>query len=390
MTGSVALDVVIGLVFIFLLYSLLASIIQEIIATNLSFRAKILEKAIARMLQDPEAGDRAFKDKFRTWRRLLTPFDSFEFLKNGGLAKAFYDHPLIQGLGEDKWHSKPSYLSSENFSKVIVDLLRGENIKVGEDIRSYIEKTLGLTLSNKPGNKQNKGVKTLLFNIGEKTKRRILSLWTDAQGDIEEFKSHLETWFDDTMARTSGWYKKYNQTVLFVIGLGIAVIFNVDSVAIAKKLSSDPEIRTQLVSQANNFIATHPNLEEELNVQKAALASIEADSTMKKNTEKKYQALIKHRDSLMNQANSLIQNDLKNTSNLLALGWKKGDATSTNEPWTKHIWGWILTAMAISMGAPFWFDLLNKLMKLRASVQTKSTSSASGKTEGKTKVKRVG
>ena len=52
MFNSTALDVVIGLVFIYLLYSLLASIIQEIIATQLAFRSKVLEKAILRMLED--------------------------------------------------------------------------------------------------------------------------------------------------------------------------------------------------------------------------------------------------------------------------------------------------------------------------------------------------
>ncbi|HEX9827790.1 MAG TPA: hypothetical protein VGA80_14420 [Flavobacteriaceae bacterium] len=407
MTGSVALDVVIGLVFIFLLYSLLASIIQEIIATNLSFRAKILEKALARMLQDPEKSDNAFKDKFKTWRRLFVPFNSYKFTRKGELSEAFYSHPLIQCLGEDKWHSKPSYLTQNNFSKAIIDLLRGEGVKVGEDIRPYIEEKLGPTHSNQPYTEQDKGEKKLLFNIGEKTKQQIRSLWVDAQGDVEEFKSLLETWFDDTMSRTTGWYKKYNQVVLLVVGLGIAIIFNVDTIAIAKKLSSDPEIRAQLINQANNFITTHPNLNEEFNLNKATISAMKDIDSVKKILEqqqivKKYEALIRHRDSLMHQADSLIKNDLKNASDLLALGWSKhcivqktnckkyslrpnGDGS-----WGIRLLGWFLTALAISLGAPFWFDLLNKFMKLRGSVQTKSSSTTSVGTEGNDEVKRVG
>jgi len=38
------------------------------------------------------------------------------------------------------------------------------------------------------------------------------------------------------------------------------------------------------------------------------------------------------------------------------------------------ILGWLITALAISLGAPFWFDLLNKLMTLRGSIKTKDAS----------------
>ncbi len=52
MFNSVALDVVISLVFIYLLYSLLATTVLELIASGFRFRAKILERAIFRMLED--------------------------------------------------------------------------------------------------------------------------------------------------------------------------------------------------------------------------------------------------------------------------------------------------------------------------------------------------
>ena len=55
MFNNVALDVFIGLVFVFLLYSLLATILQEMISTKLAFRSKVLEKAIIRMLEDGKA-----------------------------------------------------------------------------------------------------------------------------------------------------------------------------------------------------------------------------------------------------------------------------------------------------------------------------------------------
>ena len=52
MFNSVILEIVIGLIFIYLLYSLLATVVQEIISTKFSLRAKILENAVSRMLED--------------------------------------------------------------------------------------------------------------------------------------------------------------------------------------------------------------------------------------------------------------------------------------------------------------------------------------------------
>ena len=39
-----------------------------------------------------------------------------------------------------------------------------------------------------------------------------------------------------------------------------------------------------------------------------------------------------------------------------------------------HWLGWILTALAISLGAPFWFDLLNKFIVIRSTVKPKEKS----------------
>jgi len=33
----------------------------------------------------------------------------------------------------------------------------------------------------------------------------------------------------------------------------------------------------------------------------------------------------------------------------------------------RHLGGWLLTIMAMSLGAPFWFDVLSRLSRLRSS-----------------------
>ncbi len=65
------------------------------------------------------------------------------------------------------------------------------------------------------------------------------------------FKVKLEEWFDDTMERATGWYKRYTRVVLFIIGLIVAYVFNVDAIAIHRILSTNKIAREQMVQMAN-------------------------------------------------------------------------------------------------------------------------------------------
>jgi hypothetical protein len=51
------------------------------------------------------------------------------------------------------------------------------------------------------------------------------------------------------------------------------------------------------------------------------------------------------------------------------LGWHetpKNDSASFWSIWPARLLGWMLTILAISLGAPFWFDMLNKLVNIRS------------------------
>jgi hypothetical protein len=369
MFNSSILDIVIGLVFIYLLYSLLTTTIQEIIATKFGFRAKILERAVFRMLEDQAK----FNSKFKSVLYL------FKKSGNGGEKKsislAFYQHPLIKFLGENDSHGKPAYISRETFSKVIVDLLRGSKVKPGDDITSLIQQSLDEEKSNWGDAKINN--ETLSF---------LKSIWADANGDVAQFKAHLESWFDETMDRATGWYKKHIQIVLFFIGFILAITFNVDTLKIVNKLEKDPKLREQLVQQADVFVKDHPNLDteliqQEINFRKSFAENAKADSSMNLKTKisyvedslklEKYKLLKARRDTLMNRAESLIQNDINNVHHSLGLEWNDYECNSSLFMCIlQSFLGWTLTALALSLGAPFWFDLLNRLMKLRGSVAT--------------------
>jgi len=74
---------------------------------------------------------------------------------------------------------------------------------------------------------------------------------------------------------------------------------------------------------------------------------------------------------MLTYATSLVKNDLNNVHHALGLEWETYECnTCLVVCILKSLMGWIITALALSLGAPFWFDLLNKLMKLRGSVAT--------------------
>ena len=360
MTGSIAIDVVIGLVFIYLLYSLLATIIQEIVASNiLSLRAKVLEEGIKRMLDDDDHLIHQHSDLMST---------------------AFYNSPLIKYLGQSKG-KKPAYLSSANFSKVMLDLLKGPNPLPGDDFRKKIDDSLtyGILVSSK--NQITQG----------DTFQHMKTLWADAHGDIDKFRTGLEQWFDDAMDRATGWYRRKTQGALIIIGFVIAVVFNVDTIEIAKKLSRDPELAARVVQQADNFLKAHPNLEQELEMQKQRIAQLRMSSSDSARQQQEavttYMTLKKHRDSLLVKADSLVQGEIKSINDVLGTGigsyqFRGNDCLSYTGYFLLSIFGWALTALAVSLGAPFWFDLLNKLMKLRSSVPAAPEDSTTAGTKG--------
>jgi len=399
MFNNVALDVFIGLVFVFLLYSLLATIILEIIGQWFSLRASMLQKAIRRMLEDDSAaGAKAnytFKAFLITWMENVSRFFK-PIRKDETFLNAFYQHPTIKFLGESRLKSKPGYLQASNFSQTIIQLLRGDSydgISVNES--DLISKTL-----------QNGGIHNVQIN--PETLKHLRLLFADSRQDSSLFKRKLEVWFEETMERCSGWFKKQNQTILLLIGLGIASSFNVDTIAISRILINDRNARENLVQFAASKMDGYSGLIDTLSIIKITSTTLnDSNANTTVDTTKfivkkdeflmnTYQGLYSDAEAthgilglrgLANKADSLecekylsnLKLAMDTTSNqtkkatltelynqLLESCYKKTEKKSPYESsFPIAFLGWVLTALAISLGAPFWFDLLNKFMKIR-------------------------
>jgi hypothetical protein len=274
MFGSAILDTAIGLVFVYLLVSLIVSAANELLAGLLRWRANNLFLGIQQLLQDQSTT---------------------------GLVNSFYNHPLIAGLSSRG--RKPSYIPSRTFALTLLDIiapLTGSSNRTLDDLKAGIDKL--------PSSLQ------VTFRV----------LLDEAGSDIEKFKTQLEVWFNSTMERASGWYKRKTQAVQLALALAIVVLVNIDSVRIARSLSGvNSPLRDSIKQAAQSLV-------------QAGLPQGSPAAQLSAATE-----------TIGNLA--------------LPIGW----VNSAFGPST--ILGWIITALAASLGAPFWFDLLNRFVNVRAS-----------------------
>lgn len=182
-------------------------------------------------------------------------------------------------------------------------------------------------------------------------------LLEDAAGDVDRFRHSVETWFNNSMDRVSGAYKRHTLAWQAAIGLALAIGMNVDALHITRSLWRDKALRQAIVVQAESA-ARAPSPTGE-----AAQFS-----------------------ALRTQVESLG----------LPVGWRACEesaaTTASQSLGTPLLWcagsgwnwigllpmllGWCLTAAAVSLGAPFWFDTLRRFVSIRSSGRAPAERSA--------------
>ncbi len=366
--NNVALDVAIGLIFVYLLYSLLATVIGEIIAVKLNLRARNLRLAVSRMLNDEG------KENFlsRLWNSIKI-FRTAEDDKT----EAFYNHPEIKYLGSNGLAKTPSSFKAVSFSKTVMFFLNGTGPLDPQKIEASLRtKTQAL--------------------FGEETADYVLSLWEDSYNDVVRFKLQLEQWFDRTMEQTTEWYKRKIQVVLIAIGFMLAWLFNADTFEIARKLSNDKVAREQMVNMATAYIESGRYTRDTARQGASAGYNAQLDSLLE--IKQALEADIAQSHTILGSggwpadsvALKLKQGKIVRTEPLTDLNILDAKPAEISAGYVKfdfkrklayffalfklHFAGFAVTAIAISLGAPFWFDLLNRLMQLRTSMKQPSTA----------------
>jgi len=391
MFNTTILDVAIGMIFIYLLLSLLCSAANEMIEHVLKNRARDLERGIRELLE-PRTGlttpnsatpNSATPDS-------STPDSGTSDSGTPSLVEKFYNHPLINSLYEGTYAESqraglrtklPSYIPARNFALALMDLVAPSTVAAdqsgaaGATASSAVPGAIAADLTRLRAEVQN--IQNLQVKIA-------LTTLIDAAGnDVVRVRMNIEDWFNSSMDRVSGWYKRRSHTILLVLGLLVAILVNADTVLIVKRLASDRPLRESLVA-ASVAYAQQNATQSPSRTSSTASSSTESccgpNSTPTPTPNASPAAPCVSAECKGHE--DTPQCKLKITQcQIAALGLPIGWSSETDPrlQWNPkelpgHILGWILTALAISLGAPFWFDLLNKFIVIRSTVKPKEKS----------------
>ncbi len=359
MFGSDILDIAVGIALIYMSLSLFVTIINELIATFFQLRSKTLLQTISHMLNNTsEESEQTGLD---------TAF------KKNGIFKVLHGKTLIRGT-----HKPPSYMRAATFASILAHVLRiDEN---SSDYKAEIQQQIDALPEGS-------------------TKENLKNLLNAAGADAASFKQEAEIWYNTVMERVSGWYHRKLKRITLLVSFVVVVAFNADTIFMVNKLSENKDARIALVKTAVNIT----NDEDFANYMRnlpttdpSATRVLSTDTTTTDSTTVIHQVVradtaSQRLEALYAQLDSAY-NRIAYIENVTGMGWTRegsccascDEADSQNNCfgnmgtgcWWLRFAGWLLTMLAISLGAPFWFDLLKKMVNIRG---TGSTGDASEK-----------
>jgi len=322
MFGSAILEVGIGLVLVFLLVSLILTAVRETIEGWFRTRARDLERALSELLDDRDGE---------------------------GLRGKLYNHPLVYALfpgavkpaemsasgKSDKWTGRnlPTYIPRETFSAALADLI-------------------------------SKG------HASDKVMTAYGALAAAAGGDPDRIRKGIENWYDASMDRASGWYKRRTQWILFWLGLAVAVLLNINAISMGQYLATHEAARGGMIELAQNISAETSGAD----AVDPSGAGGPADPD----------------DRLARRLQLGVQ------ATGLPIGWDSVEWRRVKAPFEGKkglewllpalmlLIGYLIVAFAATLGAPFWFDVLGKFMVVRSTVKPREKSPDEASKDGGT------
>ena len=176
---------------------------------------------------------------------------------------------------------------------------------------------------------------------------KLLAVARNVGSESTDIRDGIEDWYERNMAAASSWYRKQTRWFLFLAGLVMAIGLNVDAVHAATTLYQDESVRDGLVAVADEVSAINCDGGSE------PTAGQDPPAT----------------DTTVDETASAIDLDCFRAqlgdSVAFPVGWD--DVDTSFGGWVLRGFGWLFVATAVTLGAPFWFDLLGRaLAKKRA------------------------
>jgi hypothetical protein len=314
-------DVAIGIVLLFLVMSLLASALVETVGGFFHRRSKNLWDTIDLLLGSAETGegddarklvDRIYRQPFVTKliqpkAQRLYPKEVGEGYTTPGLRS--YKSTLDTGERKRRFHG-PQNITPTVFAKAFI-----ESVQPGGNVDTNVAE-----------------LKTKIAKLPEAVSKPIGALLSDVDNDFVAARTHIENWYDSHMNAVSVWYRKQTRYFLFAAGLIIAVAGNIDAIGSAKTLYRDQAVRESVLAAAGTIG------QSDCRTQTGANAQVDC-----------------------------LRTDLAGAVSL-PVGW--ADVDTTSGAWMLRSLGWLLVAGGVTLGAPFWFDLLRRALAHKKSRDT--------------------
>lgn len=415
------LDVAIGLVFVFLLFSLSVTALNEVILTWLDKRAQFLKEGLEEMFRDSGGGNggkmitcAAFFKEGMIAALSRGAFDESKKNSTKGVpsyipGKSFVLSLLSLVLDKDDAAKRAEL--RERIAAIPVPTVQARLLKIADTAGGAASQTLAEQIAATPDGQlkvalqsvqtafsQVKNVRTQIEAIGnQELKQTLLSLYDDASGNFDHFKANIENWFNESMDRVGGWYKRHAQENLLILSFLLAIACNVNTIQIIKALSLNPTLRESIVEQAVRYSkearandktkesgtdATPPPSDVNSSPAASTSARTPADSptvaatsspdsrtpTVDTEEDKAVEAaanspeLLRFKAALANMQGTGLPLGWSEQQRQYFFGAQKSLLIGNS---LTALVGWIITALAASLGAPFWFDTLNRFIDIR-------------------------
>jgi hypothetical protein len=320
----------------YLLLSLTCTVINEYVASKLNLRSKSLGVGIQALLDDENVRKSFYQHGLIAGtRKTLTTASNMSLVRSLRFDQAPGTNAAPDAVGTPAAPGAvhPSYFSTNTFVLALLGSLTGgktaadQAIPSLDDVSAAIKKLPASNLRD-----------ALVANL------------TVAQGDFQKFREGIATWFDDSMDRLSGAYKRHLKLISIAIGCLVATAVNADTFVVSQVLWSDSALRAQMVQVAESTVK----------------AGLPADSGASQSSKAPTADEI---GSKLTQVNRTLRP--------LPIGWSfhaNGSLAALthnieSKPlsyWPLKLLGLFATGLALSFGAPFWFDALSKFMNIRA------------------------